>query len=84
MPKGNRRTSAVELPHSHSVDVRGRTMTTEDEFSVVGEYGWFGFRYVYEPDGSVCGYGPLGKQTAMRRAFTVDQIKTVRKRKVPK
>lgn len=82
MPKRTKTKNLPVLPHSDKATLpNGKTLTYGEEFSVKGE-GRFKFLYVWEPDGSVVCYGPVGKQTAQMRSFLTDRITTVHRKKV--
>ena len=72
----------VVLPHSDVVELpSGKTLTVGREFTIP-RVGRFSFRYLYEPDGSVAAYGPLGSDgrpsgRARLRSFKPEQIRTV-------
>ena len=75
-----RKTKAPSLPHMDTITLDdGTTLGYNDVFKVPYQ-GRFLFRYVYVPDGSVCGYGPIntlnhGRQDAARRAFRPEDIR---------
>lgn len=71
-----RKTTTTTLPHGDSIEVRGKTLTRGDEFTVKGE-GRFAFRNVYLPDGSVTAYGVTDKSGGGARSFMPDQITTI-------
>jgi hypothetical protein len=67
---------AAELRLAEVVLPDGRAVYAGDEFSVSGE-GRFRLRYGWAPDGSLCAYGPVGRQTATVRAFRPETVRTV-------
>lgn len=81
MSRRRRRVAPVELPRHRVAELPdGRSLTVGDEFSVTGE-GRFRFAYVWEPDGSIAGFGPVGSNRAQWRSFSPDRVRTVHRKK---
>lgn len=71
----------VTLPHSPTAILPdGRELSEGDEFTIHGG-GRFRFKYLYQPDGSVCAWGPTGSQYAQTRSFQPSRIKTIHRQK---
>lgn len=77
-----RTTVTPDLPHDErAVLPDGRTLEPGTEFTVPGE-GRFRFAYQWGPDRSLAAYGPVGKATAMMRAFRPDRVRTIHRKGV--
>jgi len=71
----------VTLPHAPTATLPdGRELSEGDEFTIHGG-GRFRFKYLYQPDGSICAWGPIDSKLAKQRNFRPDRIKTIHRSK---
>ena len=65
------------------MEVAAGRLVPGSEFTVKGE-GMFRFRYGWQPDGSVCCYGPItgGAHHAMVRNFPADAVRTIHRKTI--
>jgi len=78
-----RRSTSKPLPHrSEATLPDGRTLEARMEFSVKGE-GRFRFHYLFEPDGSLAAFGPVGRPAAQWRSFLPEAVTTIHRTITP-
>lgn len=75
-----RRKTTPNLPHSLTVTLpNGKALSEGQEFSVKGQ-GRYVMRYLFQPDGSITAYGPVGSQQAQWRSFKPEAVSMVHRK----